>query len=216
MATVALALDERAIRVASLGLKQNCDLFASGAAPSRYCVQSDVTLDLFSLFLEAVSGKDIQITNENVSDLSQLCKEFGFRNLSSKLSDIRDSASLPLVSAGTLSEVPVCRSVSGPVSALRSAIPCCTFLFLINGRHMASDLVEAVILSPAVHEQLLIDSCARTFIVCNDEVNSADFSSLQKLVSGNEIVIRQSSQKSLVLLSRLLFNTALERFFFGL
>jgi hypothetical protein len=53
---------------------------------------------------------------------------------------------------------------------------------------MASDLVEAVILSPAVHEQLLIDSCVQTFVVCNDEVNSADFSSLQKHVSGAKLL----------------------------
>jgi hypothetical protein len=49
---------------------------------------------------------------------------------------------------------------------------------MINGR--ASD-----------HEQLFVDSCAKTFVVSNVEVDSADFSSLRKHLSRNEIVVRQ-------------------------
>jgi hypothetical protein len=66
-------------------------VFAAGNSPSRYRVQSRIPLDHVRSFLEAVKGKDIQITNENVSGLSQLCAEFGFRSLSSKLSAFRDS-----------------------------------------------------------------------------------------------------------------------------
>jgi hypothetical protein len=88
------------------------------------------------------------------------------------------------------------------------AIPCHTSTFIINGRHRASDHVEAVIPSLAVHEQLFVDTCTKTFVVSNDKVDSAYSSSVHKHVSGNEIVVRQSSQKSLILLSRLLFNTA--------
>jgi hypothetical protein len=44
-------------------------------------------------FLEAVKGNDVQITSENVSGLSQLCEEFGFWRLSTKLSAFRDSPS---------------------------------------------------------------------------------------------------------------------------
>jgi hypothetical protein len=51
-------------------------------------------------------------------------------------------------------------------------------------RHMASGLVEAV------HEQLFVDSNAITFVVSTDEVASAAFPSLQRLISGNESVIR--------------------------
>jgi hypothetical protein len=81
---------------------------------------------------------------------------------------------------------------------------------------MVSDFVEAAILSPAVHEQLLADSCARTFVVCNGKVNSGAFSSLSRRVLGNQSVIRQLRQKSLVFLRRLLFSTTLEHSFFGL
>jgi hypothetical protein len=43
------------------------------------------------VFPEVVKENDIQITNENISGLSQLCVEFGFRSLSLKLSAFRDS-----------------------------------------------------------------------------------------------------------------------------
>jgi flagellar motility protein MotE (MotC chaperone) len=65
-------------------------VFAARGLPSNYRVQSQVLLRLFQLFFEAVNGNDIQITNEKVSGLSQLCEEFGFRSLSSKLSAFRD------------------------------------------------------------------------------------------------------------------------------
>jgi hypothetical protein len=99
MATVTLVVGEAAFPVSRQSLRQACDLFASGSAPSPYRVQSPIPFSIFSLFLEAVNGRDIQITNEKVSDLSQLCDEFGFRSLFSKLSAFRDSASLPFVSA---------------------------------------------------------------------------------------------------------------------
>jgi hypothetical protein len=64
-------------------------VFAAGGLPSHYRVQWQVPVRLFQLFLEAVNGNDIQITSENSSGLSQLCEEFGFGSLSSKLSAFR-------------------------------------------------------------------------------------------------------------------------------
>jgi hypothetical protein len=165
MATVTLVLGESTFPVASQALRQACGLFGGESALSHCHVQSRVPLSHFWLFFEPVQGNEIQMTNENVSGLSQLCDEFGFRSLSSKLSAFRDSAGLPLVSAAAPSEVQVSDCISVPFSPLRSAIPCQTFTLLINGKHMASNVVEAVILSPAVHERLLVDSCAKTFVV---------------------------------------------------
>jgi uncharacterized coiled-coil protein SlyX len=91
MTTVTLVHGEAAFTVSHEPLKQACDLFADGPAPSRYPAQSDAPLGVFRSFLEAVKGNDIQITNENVLQLSQLCEEFGFWSLSSKLSAFRDS-----------------------------------------------------------------------------------------------------------------------------
>jgi hypothetical protein len=84
--------------------------------------------------------------------MSQLCDEFGFWSLSSKPSVFRDSAGLPLVSAAASSEIQVSDYTSVSISTLRNAILCRTITFIINGTHMASNVVEAVILSPAVHE----------------------------------------------------------------
>jgi hypothetical protein len=44
------------------------------------------------LFLEALNGIDIRITNENMLNFSQLCSEFRFLLLSTKLSDFCNSA----------------------------------------------------------------------------------------------------------------------------
>jgi hypothetical protein len=91
IAKMTLILGETAFSVANLLLSQTCDLFENDPPTSPYRVQSCVSPHFFESFLEAVNGKDIQITNENVSDLLQLCNEFGFRSLSSKLSAFGDS-----------------------------------------------------------------------------------------------------------------------------
>jgi uncharacterized coiled-coil protein SlyX len=84
-----LVLGEATLAVASEALKRACGLFAAGDPSSS----DRVPLGLFRSFLEAVKGNDIQITNENVSGLSQLCEEFDFPILSTKLSAFRDSPS---------------------------------------------------------------------------------------------------------------------------
>jgi hypothetical protein len=56
-------LGDAVFPVWSLGLRQVCDLFASGVASSPYHVQSKTFFGLLRLFLEAISGKEIQITN---------------------------------------------------------------------------------------------------------------------------------------------------------
>jgi hypothetical protein len=62
-------------------------------------------------------------------------------------------------------------------------------MVVINSLDMASNLIEAIILSPAVHQHLSVDSCPKTFVVCSDEVNSADFAFFQRFVSENDIVV---------------------------
>jgi hypothetical protein len=64
----ALVPGEAAFEVASQALRQTCIRFAA-------------LICHFSLFLEAVSGKEIQIRNDVVSDLLQLCDQFGFWSL---------------------------------------------------------------------------------------------------------------------------------------
>jgi hypothetical protein len=69
--------------------------------------------------------------------------------------------------------------------------------------------VEVVLLSPAVGEQLQVDICLRNFNICAPGIDSTDFSSLQDLLSGKEIIVQKSHQKSLIALSQQLWTVNL-------
>jgi hypothetical protein len=90
MATVMLVLGEATFAVARQPLKRPAACLGVGLGRR---VQSRIPLGHFRSFVEAVKGNDIQITNENISYLSQICEEFEFWSLSSKLSAFRDSPS---------------------------------------------------------------------------------------------------------------------------
>jgi hypothetical protein len=122
MATVTLILGEATLTVARQSLGLACGLFVAGGPPSR--VLSRVPLGHLRSFLEAVKGNDIQITNENVSGLSQLCDEFDFQNLSSQLSLVqrfgrrRDSKpNFSIGRAGFAAEAAACGARSEAVAA---------------------------------------------------------------------------------------------------
>jgi hypothetical protein len=87
---------------------------------------------------------------------------------------------------------------------------------VINGTKIESDLFEAALLSPAVHEKLLIDISTKQFAICDHDIDPTDFLSLQRLVCGENVVFCKTARTSLVLLSRRLGNIDLEKFFFGL
>jgi hypothetical protein len=87
---------------------------------------------------------------------------------------------------------------------------------VINHTAFPTSVAEAVVLLPAVRSQFQVNACATSFIVCDPEIDSADFSSLQIIFSGVGVVLQQSHQISLIFLSRQLYNVGLERFFFGL
>jgi uncharacterized coiled-coil protein SlyX len=69
-------------------LKQQCELFATDPTllDSPYHVKSEVRPEIFRLFLEAIQGTSATITNQNFSELSQLCSEFVFTGLANELS----------------------------------------------------------------------------------------------------------------------------------
>jgi hypothetical protein len=74
-------------------LKQRCELFATSPAllDSPYHVKSQVGLDVFRLFLEAIKGTSATITNQSFAELSELCSEFVFNGLANELSAFRAS-----------------------------------------------------------------------------------------------------------------------------
>jgi hypothetical protein len=66
-----------------------CTLFQQKPAllASPYKLRSTVPLTLFRQFVSALEGNEIEITSANISGLTQLCEEFGFEDLRSKLSE---------------------------------------------------------------------------------------------------------------------------------
>jgi hypothetical protein len=191
-------------------------------------------LEEFQAFTSALEDKAVNITDRNFSGLLQLSKEFGFQILLMKLSNRGLSPGLTEVCAKsppaagspsalakfpstgnydvtTTSDVPL---VS--ISLLQKGIRRDEFMFIVNHTPFPTSVVEAVVLSPAVCEQLQVDACGRRFVISDPEIDSTDFTSLQSLLSGVDTVLQKSHWKSLLRLSRQLGNVGLERFFFCL
>jgi hypothetical protein len=97
------------------------------------------------------------------------------------------------------------------VSLPSGDIPLDEFTFPVNEKVFPTSAGEAVILSPAVAEQRQVDPCARRVDISAPAIASADFSSLQDLLSKKEVSLPTVHQKSLILLSRQLLNGDLER-----
>jgi hypothetical protein len=98
---------------------------------------------------------------------------------------------LSLSSAMLLS--PLCSaSVANDLHRLRNAFCDDVFTFIINGTRIQSDLIEALLLSPAFHEELIADRSSREFFICNDHINASTFSILQELYHFEEMSIRQA------------------------
>jgi hypothetical protein len=75
---------QRQFSISLLSLHQQCSAPALQGVNS-YQVTAQVSSSNFQLFIDALNGKDIQITNENISDLTQLATEFQCSVLDAKL-----------------------------------------------------------------------------------------------------------------------------------
>jgi uncharacterized coiled-coil protein SlyX len=93
-ATVTLLLGQTSMSVPIAPLFTNCTLFRTNMSltNSPYRVKSTVTLGVLGLFIDAIEGRSIDITNESVCGLSILSDEFGFLSLSSRISSLHCSA----------------------------------------------------------------------------------------------------------------------------
>jgi hypothetical protein len=66
--------------VQSVMARQGCDALARN--PQMRCVvDSAVSSEVFRVFLSAIEGNAVEVTNENVDNLSALCNEFEFWSL---------------------------------------------------------------------------------------------------------------------------------------
>jgi hypothetical protein len=88
MASVALVHPEGTLTVPALHAMTKCTLFQKNAAlaDAPYRLSSSVPLTVFRQFVSAIEGNSIEITSANFSGLFELCEEFGFEELRSKLS----------------------------------------------------------------------------------------------------------------------------------
>jgi hypothetical protein len=93
MSDVSLILCDTSFAVGLRPLIANCDLFADGdpVTTSPYRIKSKVPLKVFQQFVKAIEGEAVEVTSQNFSCLTQLCDEFGFQTLSSKIADFRNS-----------------------------------------------------------------------------------------------------------------------------
>jgi hypothetical protein len=93
MASVTLLHPKETFKIPVLQVINKCSLFQNNPILliSPYQVQSSVSLSIFREFLSALEGNSINITDTNLTELHQLCEEFGFSELSVKLSEFRPS-----------------------------------------------------------------------------------------------------------------------------
>jgi hypothetical protein len=75
---------------------QSCDALFHRLQGNQVFVESDVTGDLLCLFISAVNGEEIELTNENIDGLSVLCGEFQFLSLSRRLDVFKNTSTYRL------------------------------------------------------------------------------------------------------------------------
>jgi hypothetical protein len=87
MAKSQLVLNGTTFSVGTRLLVLNCNLFESnpGLLGAPYLLRSRVSTSSFQLFLSALDGESITISESNQSDLTDLCDEFGYSGLSDQL-----------------------------------------------------------------------------------------------------------------------------------
>jgi hypothetical protein len=110
--------------------------------------QSSVTLSIFQEFVSALEKKTVEITKTNFKGLQQLCKEFGFDEFSTKLSQFFQ-----------LSEDSQKQEIGSPIARMRSAFLNALFQLVVNGSVIDINFAQSLIF-PAVREQLSVDGCA--------------------------------------------------------
>jgi hypothetical protein len=140
MTSVTLLHLEDTVTIPIIQAVTKCSLFENNPILllSPYRVQSPVSLSIFREFVTALEGQTVNITTTNLSELEQLCEEFGFTEFSVKLSKfcLRSDNSQ--------------RRQNGiPLSEVRKVFLRESFLFIVNGSEIESEVAESAALFPA-------------------------------------------------------------------
>jgi hypothetical protein len=95
-----LVINGEQISVSIVSLMAKCRLFQTKPEllGRSYKVESGVSLDFVRVFVGAIGGAAVEISDANVRDLSQLCDEFKFTELAKRVGDWQ--AEHPLIEPG--------------------------------------------------------------------------------------------------------------------
>jgi hypothetical protein len=199
-------------QVSVVSLINKCDLFKTnpGLAIAPYRVASGVCLEDFRDSVSALEAKPININDRNFPGLSQLSEEFGFQSLSKKLSAHRRSAGLSSAqTAECLSRISVLEDLTV------EGIPLDEFTFTIIDKAFPTSLLRQCYYRVQLENNFKSMS-ARRVDICAPGIDSTGFSSLQCLLSGKEVLLQKSPQKSLIVFSQQLLKVRFQRLFYGL
>jgi hypothetical protein len=164
-------------------LVNKCDLFGDdpGLAALPYHLKSQVSVSEFREFVSALEGTTVKVRNNNFRGLLQLSEEFCFRDLAAQLSQFRASEDFKK-DAEAQTAIPMTEiNHIGTLFTDR-------FMFTSENAIFECSVGHAIALSGAVHEQLSVDACARTFAM--NDISAVD--SVRCLLSGNAVSMEGS------------------------
>jgi hypothetical protein len=186
--TVYLVHPQQTFQVLEKLLIQKCGLFTEDPmlVASPYTVRSKVSLRDFKTFISALEGASVAITKDNIGGLSRLCEEFHFGAFLERLSQFRDSDDFK-EDGPTEGENDRILIQFPEIKHLGSLFDD-AFKYTADGAMFECTDAQAIAVSSAVSEQLLVDACARTFAL--KDVAAVD--SVQRLLEGGAVSIVRS------------------------
>jgi hypothetical protein len=84
------------------------------------------------------------------------------------------------------------------------------FIFVINGQELKFDIVEAILLSPFVCDQLLVDRSTMKFFINDKSISPKHFEMVVELSHGSAVTINTTFKDSILSLCHILGNNNLE------
>jgi hypothetical protein len=90
------------------------------------------------------------------------------------------------------------------------------FTFVVNGKEFTIPIIEALLLSPHVANELNQDNTTQRYVIEDSRLESESFDTIVSLFRKERIFLKSSSRKSLIILSQKLGNRTLEYFILNL
>jgi hypothetical protein len=88
--------------------------------------------------------------------------------------------------------------------------------FVVNNCRFVSNVAEAVLLSPTIHQHIRTDITMQDFVLQDELITADDFSIFLKCVRGFQVELCQSHKSSFLTISRKFCNSRLEIFFLSI